>query len=306
MEDDAESLVEELQEALADWSGSLEGTRWKWLKTVAAHLANDNKLARHITTHPNGGLVLASSRPLPEGPPDGVRFNDEDDMASSGHFRSLLLDSMGDEKSHMEGVAEYATRHARLCGLPSAFNTLVEILETAGRVHDLGKADPRFQAWLKGGNPWARGPLLAKSPEMAQSRTESRRARERAGYPKGGRHELLSVRLLESVPDALPQDPVLRDLLLHLVESHHGHCRPFAPVVEDREPTPVGVELAGRSYSASSATGLERLDSGPAERYWRLTRRYGWWGLAWLEALLRLADHRRSEWEEMRMKEAEQ
>ena len=104
--------------------------------------------------------------------------------------------------------------------------------------------------------------------------------------------------MAESTPEALPAEPVLRDLVLHLVASHHGHCRPFAPVVDDSHPVEVTFARDGRTFAAGSCTELERLDSGVAERYWRLVRHFGWWGLAWLEAILRLADHRRSEWEQ--------
>jgi len=106
------------------------------------------------------------------------------------------------------------------------------------------------------------------------------------------------VRLAESVPASLPDSEDLRDLTLHLIASHHGHCRPCAPVVHDDECVPVDIEWCGHRMQWSGPTALERLDSGVADRYWRLVRRYGWWRLAWLEALLRLADWRRSEWEE--------
>src|SRR5690606_12484215 len=94
------------------------------------------------------------------------------------------------------------------------------------------------------------------------------------------------------------------DLVLHLVGSHHGYCRPFAPAIEDPDDMPVCIGLSPSDhapvveFSATTRHRLERLDSGVADRFWRLTRRYGWWGLAYLEAILRLADHRASEFGE--------
>jgi CRISPR-associated endonuclease/helicase Cas3 len=128
-----------------------------------------------------------------------------------------------------------------------------------------------------------------------------RLARERAGYPAGGRHELMSLALMESAAEALAPAACDWILVQHVVASHHGHCRPLAPWVLDLDPVEVHFDRAGIAGKGSSAHALARLDSGVAERFWRMVRRHGWWGLAWLEALVRLADHRQSEREQTRV-----
>jgi CRISPR-associated endonuclease/helicase Cas3 len=159
--------------------------------------------------------------------------------------------------------------------------------QMAAKYHDYGKADVRYQAWLLGGDrmaaqyapkPVAKSglPLVRWLPEL----------------PGGFRHELLSLMFAERASGV---DAELRDLILHLVASHHGRCRPFAPFVADENAECVscgGISIGKREREEFSPCSV---DSGISERFWILTRHYGWWGLAYLEALFRLADWKASE-----------
>jgi CRISPR-associated endonuclease/helicase Cas3 len=139
-----------------------------------------------------------------------------------------------------------------------------------------------------------------------RSRRERERARKIAGYPKGGRHELVSLAMVDSNGRGLAaNDP---DLVLHLIASHHGFCRPFAPAFEEADDLVAEIdgELAGQPLRASTADAARasQLGSGVSARYWAVLRKYGWLGLPYIEAILRLADHRRSEIEEQEQEES--
>lgn len=155
---------------------------------------------------------------------------------------------------HLKGVGEKARAFALSCGLPEA---MCEVLAEAGRMHDLGKNDERFQLML--GAPM--GQLWAKSGQH-----EVRVSRLLSGLPRGWRHEVAS----------LAARPKLPDLVRYLVGTHHGRGRPWLPAGPD-------VDL-WREARGAEWPGLVA----------RLRQQYGLWGLAYLEALLRLADWARS------------
>lgn len=81
-------------------------------------------------------------------------------------------------------------------------------------------------------------------------------------------------------------------LALHLVGTHHGRGRPLPPMpaAEGVPPEPFAVELCG-IRCAARGDGLDGWAQGAwFERFFSLQERYGPWSLAYLEALLVLAD----------------
>ena len=243
--------------------------------------------------YPDGQGVVLIARRRTEARKDLMPALDdgEDDASRLGRERPVTLD---DHTAHVMATLVQA--------LNSVHITLDnEVYAVAAQRHDWGKADDRFQALLRGtdrNDAWllvrpSTPLLLAKSAGMPKTPSERKAAHKRSRLPDGFRHEMLSAQIAEraGIPEKVAEE---RELILHLMEAHHGFARPFAPVALDDEPPDVelrGVLLTGADRKESFP---HRLDSGVADRFWALTRRFGWWGLAYLEALLRLADQQAS------------
>lgn len=216
---------------------------------------------------------------------------DDEGMRRRG-LRVVRLDE------HSRGVEEQARRFARGAGLSPA---LTEAVALAAFLHDAGKAHPQFKMWLYGGDELAAmGPALAKSGKAVLGR----QAYERAGLPRGARHEAASVRFAVAHPRFQSlEDKELAELVIWLIGTHHGWGRPFFPAVEwPAGNKPFEADLGDGKFTSKQRPQIEDPGEGWPDLFWRLKQRHGTWGLAWLEAILRLADHRRSEEEQRRRK----
>ena len=162
---------------------------------------------------------------------------------------------------HAEQVAAKARQIAERLRLPA---TEVDALEHAARFHDDGKAAVRWQEAMN-------APRCGRPYAKTRGGGNWRRL-------EGYRHEFGS--LLKAEKADLPADT--RDLILHLIAAHHGHARPVIATAGCDEAPPTLLAASARE------AGL---------RFAYLQRRYGVWGLAWREAILRAADQSASrEW----------
>lgn len=223
--------------------------------------------------------VLAPRNEVPRLPveaPDDEALSDEFDELSLGPV-AVQLDP------HGQAVETRARMIAERVGLP---DELLEAVERAARLHDIGKADTRFQRWL---NPIAgAGPLLAKS-DAPRHRWGALRLS--SGWPSGGRHEELSARLVRAWLAKKPDwgNQLQRDLLVHLVVSHHGKGRPLVPPAADSTTGSVSGIVDGVPVTASA--NLASVDWEQPSRFRTLQTQLGPWGLALLEAIVIRADH---------------
>lgn len=242
------------------------------LSQIAAALGEVYEIAS-VGTADDAYYILSQQRRV-----DGETMDGSDESNSIQGTEAPL-------RSHLEGVGQRAGRFAEALGLPLE---LVEDLRLAGRLHDIGKVDSRFQAQLVGGDPVE---LALLDEPLAKSRPGTRRVR---GYPTGMRHEVASLAMVQSNPAVLGQahDP---ELVLHLIGTHHGYGRPLLPIQEDLSPQLLQYTWHEHVLTAESNWVDTSLAPDMADRFWRLIRKYGYYGLAWLETILRLADHRESE-----------
>lgn len=262
------------KEQVEDWMATaVDSTDSGWLAKAIGKLQGNCHIEQIGDTGSEGAYFIIAQRSI-----DDLTFDDSDQSSSFTGTRVTL-------RRHLDGVGSRAAEFARRLDLDEAIQ---EDLRLAGQLHDVGKVDRRFQRQMVGGDPVKEAMLdepIAKS--LPGVRTSSR------GWPPV-RHELSSVAMAESNPEisAMAHD---WDLVLHLVGTHHGRARPLPPIVEDPEPETLSFDHGGHRMESDSGGLVDSpLAIEMADRFWHLVARYGYHGLAWLEAILRLADHRQS------------
>jgi CRISPR-associated endonuclease/helicase Cas3 len=200
---------------------------------------------------------------------EAEEYQDEDDIEERWLllFREIDKSTSGSNgqvptvEEHNKDVAERVTELAEAFHLSES---LQEVLQLAGQYHDTGKADDRWQI------------AAGYEPTKKDFRPKAKPTSGGVDWHKldGYRHELGSI--VDAVACNAIQSHPERDLILHLIATHHGWARPH---------------FNERAFPPQTDSALrDGIRREVMFRYVRLQERFGHWRLAWLESLLRRAD----------------
>lgn len=164
--------------------------------------------------------------------------------------------------THTNDVERLATAIADKLRFPADLRRAIVL---ASRFHDAGKDRNSWQKSIGNINPVER---LAKAGAHL-------RPRETGDHY---RHEFGSLFDISAQTEfhALSVDE--KDLVLHLIAAHHGRARPHFPANEVAD-------------SNAEFPAVQSMSADIPLRFARLQRRFGRWGLAYLESVLRAADY---------------
>ena len=188
---------------------------------------------------------------------EAIRDGDSD--GSKGNKLPVLW------QTHTDDVVKNVKQIAAKLPLPDEMKHALGLI---AEWHDLGKQRPVFQKVL--GN-WAGNPLFAKSGKLSGRRG----LREVYRHEFGSLVDVLSIEEHHAEFRKLSAD--MQDVALHLIATHHGRGRPHFPPDEATHP--------------ANGKNADRIAREVPRRFARLQRKYGRWGLAYLESLLRAADY---------------
>lgn len=178
---------------------------------------------------------------------------------------------------HTQQVVEYATKIADslLSDAPEIRHALI----LASRFHDFGKRRTVWQRSIGNPNPFVPYEKSGKAKDWGQL-IESTRYRHEFGSLLNLLHpsEEDQQEFVTAYSEFADLTNEQRDIVLHLIAVHHGRGRPHFPIEEVFDPK------YSQKFSDEIAKEVPR-------RFARLQRRFGRWGLAWLESLFRAADY---------------
>jgi CRISPR-associated endonuclease/helicase Cas3 len=183
----------------------------------------------------------------------------------NAEIKKLFIDS------HNSKVSEIADLMAGKLSLPGK---VVLALKTSGIWHDIGKRQP---IWQKAAGNWDAEKDCFKESDLVAKPIGIMKGRQLGGF----RHEFSSLLCATADPWVAEADSEIREFVLHLIASHHGHGRPYfeSKAYDKTQPLCDQDDLALKTIA----------------RFAKLQRKYGAWGLAYLESILRAADGLASE-----------